>query len=110
MKGEIMLGDEVKDIYTGFKGVAMSRTEFINGCVQWGVAPKWNPKAPAAIESFAEVGVDSQNLELTKKGKKHLELEKNRNTEILDALETDDEPIGGPMRRAPTTSRRIMRK
>ena len=36
----IELGDKVKDIYTGFVGVAVAKIEFINGCVQFTVAPK----------------------------------------------------------------------
>jgi hypothetical protein len=33
----IMLGDLVKDKVSGFKGIATSRTEFLNGCVRFGV-------------------------------------------------------------------------
>lgn len=36
----IELGDKVKCKYTGFMGIATARTEFINGCVQYAVAPK----------------------------------------------------------------------
>jgi hypothetical protein len=32
---EIKLGDYVRDKLTGFKGVAVARTEFVNGCVQF---------------------------------------------------------------------------
>ena len=37
---DICLGDKVKDKVTGFVGVATCRTEFLNGCVQFGIAPK----------------------------------------------------------------------
>ena len=40
MGKEIQLGDRVKDKITGFTGIAVSRTEYINGCVQYTVAPK----------------------------------------------------------------------
>lgn len=33
----IHLGDEVKDIVTGFTGIAIARTEWINKCVRYGV-------------------------------------------------------------------------
>ena len=35
----IELGDKVRCIHTGFTGIAIARTEFINGCVQYSVAP-----------------------------------------------------------------------
>lgn len=34
------LGQPVKDVITGFKGVAMARIEFLTGCTQYGVTPK----------------------------------------------------------------------
>lgn len=37
---EIELGDKVKCKYTGYTGVAVARTEFINGCVQYSIAAK----------------------------------------------------------------------
>lgn len=36
----INLGDKVKDRITGFVGIATSRHEFINGCVQYSVTPQ----------------------------------------------------------------------
>ena len=33
----ITLGDKVKDPITGFKGVAVSRTEYLYGCIRIGV-------------------------------------------------------------------------
>jgi hypothetical protein len=36
----IKLGTIVTDTITGFKGVAISRTEFLHGCVRIGVQPK----------------------------------------------------------------------
>ena len=36
----IKLGDKVKDVVTGYTGIATSRTEFLNGCVQIAVLPK----------------------------------------------------------------------
>lgn len=36
----VKLGTEVTDSVTGFKGVAMSRTEFLHGCVKIEIQPK----------------------------------------------------------------------
>jgi hypothetical protein len=35
----VQLGDRVKDSITGFAGTAVSRTEFITGCIRIGVQP-----------------------------------------------------------------------
>jgi len=63
---EIKLGDKVKDRYTGFTGIATSKTEFINGCVQVGVSAKVGKdnKIPE------DVGIDQQSLEVLKPKKK----------------------------------------
>lgn len=34
------LGDKVRDVVTGFKGVVVARTEWLNGCVRVTVQPK----------------------------------------------------------------------
>lgn len=36
----IKLGQKVKDTITGFTGIATSRHEYLNGCVQYGVQGK----------------------------------------------------------------------
>lgn len=36
----IKLGDKVKDVVTGFKGVVMSHIEYFTQCDQYGVCPK----------------------------------------------------------------------
>jgi hypothetical protein len=36
---QIELGDEVKDIVSGFTGIATARTEFLNGCVRISIDP-----------------------------------------------------------------------
>ena len=40
MATEIRLGDKVRDTISGLKGVAVSRTEYLNGCIQFGVQAK----------------------------------------------------------------------
>ncbi len=36
---KIKLGDRVKDIYTGFEGIAASRTQWLHGCDRIGIEP-----------------------------------------------------------------------
>ena len=37
---KIKLGDKVVDKVTGFEGIATSKIEFLNGCIQYAVQPK----------------------------------------------------------------------
>ncbi len=69
---DIELGQEVKCKITGFKGIAVSKTIFINGCVQYSIAPKWDKKKGGhPVEQ--EVGIDASSLKLTNKPKKKVE-------------------------------------
>lgn len=77
---EIELGDTVKDIHTGFKGVAIAKTEYINGCTQFSVIPKVDKEG----KMQEEIGIDIENLVVVKKGEKK-----------------DVEPLGGAYRRNP---------
>ena len=66
----VKLGSKVKDSMTGFKGVAVSRTEYLYGCVSVGVQPRG----------------------LTEKGK-------SQELEYFDEQRLEDEsdaPVGGP--------------
>ena len=65
---EIELGDKVRDIYTGYIGTAVARTEFINGCVQYAVAGKVGKDNKPALDG--DIGIDSQSLEVVKTKKK----------------------------------------
>ncbi len=88
MKTKILLEDTVKCKYTGFKGVVLSKTEFVNGCIQFGVVSKFDQKAPIAIE-LSEQNIDSQSLVLIKKGPRHKKEEE------------EYKPTGGPTRAMP---------
>ena len=69
MEKEIQLGDEVRCKITGFKGTVVERTEYINGCVQFGVLPKCGKdvsKMPDAIS------LDKQSLQIVKKKSKKI--------------------------------------
>lgn len=39
MKNEIILGNRVKDIYTGFEGIAIGRTDWLYGCSRIAIEP-----------------------------------------------------------------------
>ena len=39
-EGMIVLGTKVRDKVSGLTGITVSRTEYLNGCVQYGVQPK----------------------------------------------------------------------
>jgi len=58
----VNLGDEVVCTVTGFKGVATSRTTYLNGCTRIGVQPKVGKdgKHPDAL------WVDEPQLKVTK--------------------------------------------
>lgn len=64
MTKNIELGDAVKDQISGFAGVAVAKTVWINGCVRWTLQPESKTKegAPGATETF-----DEQQLVVVKK-------------------------------------------
>lgn len=66
MKTIIELGDKVEDIYTGFKGIAVAKTEFINGCIQIEVLPKVDKDNKQA----EPLGIDEKSLKVISKKKK----------------------------------------
>lgn len=39
-KGQIGLGCKVRDLVSGLEGIAVSRVEYLNGCIQYGIKPK----------------------------------------------------------------------
>jgi len=63
---EIKLGDKVRDKITGFMGIAVAKTEFLNGCIQFNVLPKGDKinKMPD------EISIDEQSLEIIRVKKK----------------------------------------
>jgi hypothetical protein len=40
MSKKKLLGKKVKDIVSGFEGVAVSKIEYMNGCTQYNIQPK----------------------------------------------------------------------
>ena len=59
------LGDEVKCIITGFKGVIVSRTEYFNGCIAYGVKPPIDKEGKLQDNGW----LDEPQLELVKENK-----------------------------------------
>ena len=69
---KIKLGDEVRDRITGFEGMAVQRSEYLNGCVQFEVQPKADEKGELPDSAF----VDEQQLEIIKENGEEEEEEK----------------------------------
>ena len=59
----IKLGDKVRCKITGFEGIATSRTEFINGCIQLEVTPKLKKGQTAKVDDLVGVNIDEGSLE-----------------------------------------------
>lgn len=61
----IKLGSKVKDTITGFTGIAVGRTEWMNGCARIGIQPKkLKDGKPVEVEWF-----DEQQIEVIKEKK-----------------------------------------
>jgi len=55
----INLGDKVKDSVSGIIGIVTQRTEYLNGCIQYGVQPKVTSKNPDEIKTWI---IDEEQL------------------------------------------------
>lgn len=64
MTSKIELGQEVRDVVTGFAGIAVSRLEFLNGCVQYCVKPKAGDDGKMPEGEW----IDIQQLEVVSRG------------------------------------------
>jgi len=61
---KIKLGDKVRDRVTGFEGIATSKTEFLNGCIQIEITPRLKPGETIDPEKMvAGLGLDIGQLE-----------------------------------------------
>jgi hypothetical protein len=81
----IQLGDKVKDRVTGFTGIVISRTEWLNGCIRIGIQPQ-ELKDGKSIEAE---WYDAQQVEILESGA------------IVLTPQTNPEPAakkGGPQR------------
>lgn len=50
----VVLGEEYRDIVTGFAGVAVRRVTFLNGCVYYVLMGSFDPKSGKTTEDFIE--------------------------------------------------------
>ena len=99
MKNEkICLGDRVKDRYTGFTGIAVAKTVFINQCVQFSIAAKYDKKNPTPTGMPEEMPCDEQSLDIIDTKFRVISPKQKKETEeMLGALEEEDEEAtGGP--------------
>jgi len=85
---EIMvnLWDEIKDLVTGFKGIAVARSEFLYGCTRIAVQPEVDKEGKIAYPSW----FDEPQLKILKSKK------------VKAVQETDLKKVGGPMPYKPT--------
>lgn len=72
----IKLGRKVRDKITGMEGIAISRIEYLNGCVQYAVQPLYK-KGSTEMPAW---NIDQEQLEVV--GKK---------------VKIENRPTGGPM-------------
>lgn len=59
----INLGDKVRDKVSGLEGTVVSKVEYLNGCVQYGVQPKFK-KGATELPTW---NIDSTQLEIVGK-------------------------------------------
>jgi len=62
---KIKLGDKVRDMISGYEGIAVARTQFINGCVQYSVSAKLKKGDKPPIEG--DPSIDEVSLEVVEK-------------------------------------------
>ncbi len=81
-KDVVKLGDMVEDVVTGFKGIAVAKVEYINGCIQFCIAPK-SKDGIMGVSAY----IDIQQLKIIEGG-----------------IEIKNTPTGGNMSNTPPTS------
>lgn len=86
---KFILGQEVRDIVTGFVGIAVNRIEYLNGCTQYLVKPPCVHKDGEPMKQSEGCYIDDQSLELVSIGIAH-----SMPGGILP--DVDPAPTGGP--------------
>jgi len=82
---DIQIGDEVEDIISGHKGIASSKTTFLNGCVYFDVVKPAN---------------DAKKIESTAMFISCVRLKKVSKTPLKPLVPKNEKPTGGPATRA----------
>jgi hypothetical protein len=62
--GKMKLGQRIKDKVSGFTGIAVSRTEFLNGCVRISIQPPLDKEGKLPDEKWFDI----QQLEIIDEG------------------------------------------
>lgn len=74
---KLELGMTAKDKITGFQGILVAKTEWLTGCIRWGVEPtSLKDSKPISVEWF-----DSDRIEVIDK-KNYLEISKKTKSPI----------------------------
>lgn len=60
----IKLGSKVRDIVTGYTGIAVNRVEYLNGCIQYCVKPSVGKDGALPAGEY----IDDQQLEILADG------------------------------------------
>lgn len=91
------IGDEVKDVISGFQGYVIGRFEFMTGCNHYGVEQKAQKDGKLPYES-----IDEQRLELVKAAAVSLARRYDEKAAPLAAVRTSPgrTPSRNPQRRA----------
>ncbi len=77
----IELGNKVKDKVSDIVGIAVSRTEYLNGCIQYGVQPKLK-KGATEINTW---NIDEEQLDEIPKNKIRINKKTNGGQTMLRA-------------------------
>lgn len=87
---KIKLGDKVEDIITGYTGIAVARTEFLNGCIQYSISKKL--KAGQELSITGDPSIDEMCLKVIQK-----KVIKSKEYEREEELK-EEKTNGGPVR------------
>ncbi len=90
MSEKIMLGDRVKDRITGFTGIAVSSTEYLNGCIRIAVDPPVDKDGKSVDQQW----FDHQQMNIVEAGAFY-------KSQVAAKTEQNAEQIGGPPRQNP---------
>lgn len=84
-RSDIQIGDEVEDIVSGHKGVVLTKTLFLNGCVYFEVIKKEN---------------EAKKIESTSMFLSSTRLKKITSSAVKPLTTKGEKPVGGPTTRA----------
>ena len=64
----IQLGDKVRDVVSGFEGIAICRSEWITGCIQIGVQTPVNSEGKSETNFFDIDRLEAKTIKDLQKG------------------------------------------